>query len=170
MNTDIDHMLNLGFYRTIWQSFFENGFWKALMAAFFSLFDVPLEFVVAMPIFWIMDFGSGIYASRRKAREEGRKDWFDGSKLQAQFVKITIHIVLLIGCIILANLFDVEQFITFGFGYIIGNEFFFSTVPHLMGNERAAQFFEHFIEQAMKFMGFRPDDVSRLKDNQRQGE
>lgn len=147
MKTEQLNMLDVNFYRAIMQSFVENPVMKAIIAALFSLFTVPLEFVIAIPIFWTIDFGAGVYASRK------RKEKFTRDKLNSQFVKISIHMTFLVGCVILANLFSVEQFILFGFGYIIVNEFVFSTIPHLFGQKEGLKIIKHLKKTFLKAIG-----------------
>ena len=128
-----DDILTLEFYKTIFQSFFDNPVAKMVLAGLLSLFDVPLEFVLALPIFWFLDFCAGLYASRK------RKEPFSIDKMRGQFVKITLHIGFLMGCVVMANAFGIDRIIYFGFGYIISNEFIFSTVPHLFGDKKAGE-------------------------------
>ena len=148
MKTTEYKMLNAEFYEAIVKSFLENPWWKALAASLFSLFTVPLEFVLAIPIFWMMDFMAGVYASRKEGIS------WDWDKLNSQFVKICLHMTFLVGCTIIANLFEVPQMIYFGFGYIIANEFLFSTIPHLFGDKRAGQIVSHIKGILFKAIGF----------------
>ena len=110
----------------------DKPFLKLLTGALATLFNVPPEFIMAIPIFWALDFISGLVKMKRL------KEPFDRDKFQGQYIKMIIHVCILIGCIILSNLYDVKQFYLFGFGYVIGNEFLFSTIPNFLGNKEAA--------------------------------
>ncbi|WP_020402810.1 hypothetical protein [Gracilimonas tropica] len=146
MKAETVNMLHPDFYKMIMQSFLENPLLKAVIAAVIALFTVPIEFVVALPIFWILDFVSGLYAAKKKGSS------FSVDKLNSQYVKIGIHIAFLIGMVVLANLFAVQKFIVFGFGYIISTEFI-STIRNLFGDKKSVQIISHFKELFEKTIG-----------------
>lgn len=157
MNPQTDNMLSLTFYKYIMQSFIENPFWKLIAAALISLFAVPVEFMVAVPLFWCLDFGSGLYAAGQNGIA------FSRDKLNAQYVKMGIHIAFLLGCTWLANLFDVKQFLTFGFGYIVATEFI-STIRNLFSDRESVKLINRLKELLMKAIGL---DSSLLDDEKK---
>ncbi|WP_409029454.1 hypothetical protein [Gracilimonas sediminicola] len=158
------------FYRSAAQNLIENPGWKVAFAALFSLFHVPIEFIIALPIFWILDFYAGLRASRRQAKLEGKDTWFDQEKMRKQYGKITVHLAFLIGCVVAANTFNVKQLITFGFGWVIGNEFLFSTIPHLYGDKKAGQIVAHLKGILFRSIGIKFEDPNHSKEEKKGGE
>lgn len=158
MKTEFTDIMHTEFYRSAAQSLIENPGWKFFFAALFSLFHVPIEFIIALPIFWMLDFYAGLQASRKQAKSEGRDSWFDQEKMRKQFGKITVHLAFLIGCVVAANTFNVKQLIIFGFGWVIGNEFLFSTIPHLYGDKKAGQIVGHIKGILLRSIGIKFED------------
>lgn len=145
-------MLHLEFYSSIMQSFLDNPIMKALIAALVSLFAIPIEFMVALPVFWCLDFISGLFAAKKQGKS------FSIDKLNSQYVKMGIHIAFITGCVVLSNLFSVQEFLTFGFGYIIATEFI-STIRNLFGDKKSAALISHFREMLLSAIGLKlPDD------------
>lgn len=167
MKSQTYEMLNFEFYKSAGQSLIENPAWKILFAALVSLFHVPVEFIVGLPIFWMLDFWAGLHHSRKKAKEEGRSEWFDEEKMRKQFGKISIHLAVLIGCVVGGNMFGIPHLITFGFAYIVFNEFLFSTIPKFLGKERAGKFIKHIKDITLKHFGMEVifDDKKQPKED-----
>jgi len=159
------------FYKEAAQSLLENPAWKIILGGLAALFHVPIQFLLAMPIFWALDFWSGLYASKKKAKKEGKKKWLSVEMMRKQFSKITVHLGFLIGCVVAANAFGVEEFKVFGFGWIIGTEFVASTVPNFFGHEKAGQITKQLKQMFFKSIGIKiniPTDDKSAIDKQKE--
>lgn len=150
--------MNREVYENVFTNFFENPLWKIVIGAIATLFNVPITFVIAVPIFWVLDFISGVYASKRKGEK------FSTEKVNAQYIKFGLHIVFLIGCVIISNLYSVEAFIKIGFGYIIGTEFV-SMVGNAFGEKEGSKVLKKFKTLLFDTFGITfEDDENRNKE------
>lgn len=159
-------MLNIHLYKSAGQSLVENPIWKAAFAALISLFHVPIEFVVGLPIFWLLDFWAGMVYSRKQAIAAGKEKWFEPDRVQKQFGKITLQCGALIGIVVLSNLFNVPILITIGFAYIIGHEFLFSSLPKFLGEEKASMLAKHVKDALLSHYGLDSIFKNKGKKNQ----
>ena len=113
---------------------------------------------MAIPIFWMLDFISGLSAAKRR----GEPITID--KINSQFIKFIIHIVFLIGCVVIANLFYVDSFLRAGFGYIIATEFL-SMTRNLFGKKESVKIIRHFKKLLFETFGINLDNNENEKED-----